>query len=250
MTPRRIAVLAAAPALIAGGCGSGAAQAPLTVSAAASLKQAFSAYSRSRAAAGATFSFAGSDQLAAQIRQGAVPDVFAAANTKLPQALFRAGLVARPVPFATNRLVLAAGPGSRVRSLADAGRPGVKLAIGSATVPIGSYTRAVIARLGAAAGKRILANVRSSEPDTSSIVGKLSQGGADAGFVYITDVDGTHGRLTPIELPARLQPKVVYAAAVVKGSEQPARARAFIAGLLRGAGRSALLRAGFGPPPR
>jgi len=250
MTPRRIAALAAAPVLIAAGCGSGTGEPALKVSAASSLKQAFSDYSKAPAAAGATFSFAGSDQLAAQIRQGAAPDVFAAANTKLPQALFRTGLVAGPVPFATNRLVLAAAPGSRVHSLADAGRPGVKLAIGSATVPIGSYTHAVIARLGATAGKRILANVRSSEPDASSIVGKLSQGGADAGFVYVTDVAATHGRLTGIELPARLRPTAIYAAAVVKGSQRPARARAFIAGLLRGAGRSALLRAGFGPPPQ
>jgi molybdate transport system substrate-binding protein len=222
---------------------------PLKVSAAASLKPAFTQYARARPAAGAAFSFAGSDQLAAQIRQGARPDVFASANTELPATLFRAGLASRPVAFATNRLVLATGPGSPVHTLADAGRAGITLAVGARAVPVGSYTRAVLGRLAPALAGRILANVRSDEPDVSSIVGKLSQGGADAGFVYATDVRASGGRLKAIALPARVQPQVVYAAAVVAGSEHAVQARAFIAGLLRGVGRAALSRAGFGPPP-
>ena len=46
------------------------------------------------------FSFAGSDELAAQIRKGVKPDVFAAANTKLPEALAKEGRVETPVVFA------------------------------------------------------------------------------------------------------------------------------------------------------
>src|SRR5699024_2392233 len=66
-----------------GGSGSGGTP-TLTVSAAASLQQAFTAYGRRFTAARARFSFAGSDELAAQIRQGVKPDVYAAANAKLP----------------------------------------------------------------------------------------------------------------------------------------------------------------------
>ena len=106
-------------ALLLGGCGSddgddggssaaGDGERPrLTVSAAASLKQAFTAYGRSFEGAQARFSFAGSDELAAQIEQGVKPDVFAAANTKLPEQLFERGLIDRPRVFAGNRLVLA-----------------------------------------------------------------------------------------------------------------------------------------------
>ena len=107
----------------------------------------------------------------------------------------------------------------------------------------------MIERLPPAERGAILENVRSEEPDVAGIVGKLSQGAADAGFVYVSDVRGAGGRLKAIELPEALQPDVAYAAAVVKGAEQPERARAFIAGLLSGDGRRALADAGFEPPP-
>jgi molybdate transport system substrate-binding protein len=230
------------------GCGDddnsgGGAKPAIKVSAASSLKEAFTAYG------GAKFSFAGSDELAAQIREGATPDVFASANTKYPDQLFAAGLVEKPVPFTANRLVLAAPADGDVRSLADAGRAGVKVAIGGKGVPIGDYTRDVLGRLGPE-GKAILRNVRSEEPDVKSIVGKLTQGGVDAGFVYVTDVNATKGALRTIEVPAEAQGRVVYAAAVVKGSKHPDEAKAFIDGLLAGRGAQALRAAGFEPPPR
>ena len=91
-------------------------------------------------------SFAGSDELAAQIRQGVKPDVYAAANTKLPDELNEEGLLSKPVEFATNELVLAVPQGLRDRSTSTTStEPGVKLAIGSESVPIGSYTREVLA---------------------------------------------------------------------------------------------------------
>ena len=62
------------------GCGGGSSKPALTVSAAASLKQAFTRYGTQFRDAQARFSFAGSDALAAQIEQGVKPDVYAAAN--------------------------------------------------------------------------------------------------------------------------------------------------------------------------
>jgi molybdate transport system substrate-binding protein len=80
-------------------------------------------------------------------------------------------------------------------------------------------------------------------------VGKVSQGAVDAGFVYITDVQGSGGRLKAIALPAKLQPVVVYAAAVVKGTSHQSQSQEFIDGLLTGDGQAALAKAGFGPVP-
>jgi molybdate transport system substrate-binding protein len=222
----------------------------LRVSGASSLKAAFTEYGRDFRAAPVSFSFAGSDELAAQIRQGARPDVFAAANAELPGQLFAEELVERPKTFASNRLVVAVpASSSSVRTIDDLAQHGVRLGIGSAGVPIGSYTRKLLSRLGGGESKAILANVRSNEPDVSGIVGKLAQGAVDAGFVYVTDVVAARPRLRAVELPRRLQPRVAYAAAVVRGSPEPATAKAFVHGLLSGDGARALRAAGFAPPP-
>jgi len=228
-------------ALVAG-CGSGGSD-DLKVSAASSLKPPFTQLG------GARFSFAGSDQLAAQIRSGAKPDVFAAANAKLPDELYADGLVEQPVAFAGNRLVLAVAPKSRIAGLADLVTPGVAIAMGSSSVPIGSYTEKVLSGLPAAQRAAIMRNVRSREPDVAGVIGKLTEGAVDAGFVYVTDVRAAGGRAEAIELPAALEPDVTYEAAVVKGSGHPARARAFIEGLLSGRAAAALRRAGFLPAP-
>jgi molybdate transport system substrate-binding protein len=220
------------------GCGS---DDTLVVSAASSLKGAFTAYG------GARFSFAGSDELAAQIRQGVKPDVFASANTKLPDELYKEGLVEKPRVFASNRLVLAVpAEGGKVASLDDLYQPGVTLAVGSAAVPVGAYTREVIAKL--PQPKRVLAAIRSNEPDVKGVVGKLTQGAVDAGFVYVTDVEATKGQLRAVGLPAAISPEVAYAVAVVKGGKHRDAAQKFVAGLFTGAGRDALERAGFGVP--
>jgi molybdate transport system substrate-binding protein len=220
----------------------------LIVSAASSLEPAFTAYADA-AGIDDRQSFAGSDELAAQIRQGVTPDVYAAANTSLPDRLYAEGLVEEPVAFATNELVLAVPADSPIDSIEDLAAPGTTLAIGDEGVPVGDYTREVLARLPEPRGEAIVANVRSREPDVAGIVGKLTQGAVDAGFVYVSDVVAAGDALRAIELDRRLQPQVAYAAAVVEGADNPAGARAFIDGLLSGEGAEALRRAGFGPPP-
>jgi len=261
-TRRLTAVLVASLLVIVAGCGGsnsssagsgagGRAKPDLTVSAAASLTKAFTRYGAQFTAAKARFSFAGSDQLAAQIQQGVKPDVFASANLKLPDMLHAKGLVSKPVAFTSNRLVIAVPAGSaKVRSVADLAKPGVTIAIGSATVPIGSYTRKVLSGLSAAEQKQILANVRSDEADVKGIVAKVTEKAVDAGFVYVTDVAATSGKADALQLPSGLQPQVAYGVAVVTGAKHPAQAQAFIAGLLRGPGHQDLRKAGFLAPPR
>ena len=220
----------------------------LVVSAASSLEPAFTDYADTTGV-DAKQSFAGSDELAAQIRQGIKPDVYAAANTTLPDDLYGEGLLEKPVVFATNSLVLAVPDGSDISSIEDLTAPGTTIAIGDPEVPVGSYTREVLGRLPPEQSDAILDNVRSQEPDVSSIVGKLTQGAVDAGFVYVTDVMSTDGALEAIELPSALQPDVAYGAAVVVGANNPDGAHEFIDGLTDGDGALALEEAGFKPPP-
>ena len=219
----------------------------LVVSAASSMTEALTSCAKDYSAASVKLSFAGSDELAAQIRQGVPVDVYAAANTKLPDELAKDGLLDTPEEFATNTFVLAVPKGSDITSIDDLTEPGVKIAIGSESVPIGSYTREVLSRLPADQEKAILANVRSEEPDVKGIVGKLTQGAVDAGFVYVTDVNAAGDDLKAIELPDSLQPQVTYAAGVVKKAKQPGPAATFVDGLRDGTCADALEKAGFGP---
>lgn len=221
----------------------------IVVSAAASMQEALTACAPEFPEATVRLQFAGSDELAAQIRQGVPVDGFAAANTRLPETLASEGKLGEPVAFASNELVLAVpAEGGEVDSLEALERPGVTLVIGAEGVPVGDYTRAVLARLGAERSDAVLANVRSNEPDVKGIVGKLTQGAADAGFVYATDVKATGGELRAIELAPELEPTATYGAGVVAAAEQPDAAEAFVDDLLAGGCHEALLNAGFGEP--
>jgi molybdate transport system substrate-binding protein len=220
----------------------------VVVSAASSMKDALTTCSPDFKDGDVRLQFAGSDELAAQIRQGAPVDVFAAANTKLPDALEGEGKLEAPVEFASNRLVLAVPADGKVTSLEDLEAPGVKLVIGAEGVPVGDYTRGVIEQLGPERSAAILANVRSNEPDVKGVVGKLTQGAADAGFVYVTDVEAADGKLKAIELPADLDATATYAAGVVKAAREPEAAEAFVDDLLAGGCHDALIAAGFTEP--
>ena len=221
----------------------------LVVSAAASLTEPLTACSRTFEGADVRLSFAGSDELAAQIRQGVKPDVFAAANTKLPDQLAEDGLLDAPVTFATNELVLAVPTDSDVRRVEDLAEEGLELAVGAESVPVGTYTRTVLGRLDARTEQAILDNIRSNEPDVKGVVGKVTQGAADAGFVYASDVTAVEGRLRSIALPDELEPEVAYGAAVVRGARKGDGAQRFLDGLVDGTCAEALRDAGFGPPP-
>ncbi|MBI5105615.1 MAG: molybdate ABC transporter substrate-binding protein [Solirubrobacterales bacterium] len=240
-----------AAVLVLPGCGDGDAsgRGRLVVSAAASLRAPLSACSREFEGARVRISFAGSDELAAQIRRGVRPGVFLAANTKLPRQLAGEGLVEAPVAFATNELVVAVRRDAPLHTLGDVGGGGVTVVVGDETVPVGAYTRTALARVGGDLERRILANVRSEEPDVSGVVGKLLQGSADAAFVYRSDVTGAGGKLRTIDLPARARPQVVYGGAVVRGAGDHAVARRYLDGVLRGPCARALHDAGFGPAP-
>lgn len=214
----------------------------LTVLAAASLTDVLPKIDRTQ-----RYTFAGSDQLAAQISLGAPADVFLAASPAAPRALYREGLVYRPVVFATNRLVLVvprANP-ARIRTVFDLRRPGIKLVVGRDGVPIGAYTRAALRNLGLSS---VLRNVVSEETDVRSILAKVALNEADAGFVYATDVRSAAGRARGIALPGRALPRIRYELAVVRSTTSLSDARAFVRRVQGPAGRRALRQAGFGLP--
>jgi molybdate transport system substrate-binding protein len=242
---KRLVAVATAAVVIAGGCSSGSAgpdPKALTVFAASSLTEVFPRLNEKP-----RYQFAGSDDLALQLREGAHADVFAAASPKYPTELFEAGVVEQPIVFATNRLVLIVPKDdpAAIHSVDDLRRPGIKLVIGAQGVPVGDYTREILATLGAT---DVLDQVVSEEQDVKGVVGKVSLGEADAGFVYATDVLPVESDVTSLELPDAAQPTVEYMVAIVAESEAKAAAGDFIELLLGPRGRAALADAGFGLP--
>jgi len=240
VVPVALALLAAAS--IASGAGAAPAAAPpLTIYAAASLTEVFKALDP-----GERYSFAGSNTLETQIRNGAPADVFASAAPLNTQRLYRSGLVDKPVTFTSNRLVLIVPKSNPagITSVYDLGRKPVKLVVAGAAVPVGGYTRAVLRRMGLAS---VLSKVVSVESDVKAVTGKVALGQADAGFVYATDARAVSRDVTAIRIPAWAQPRVRYEVAVVSRSPNKAAARAWVAMLLSPKGQKALLNAGFVP---
>jgi molybdate transport system substrate-binding protein len=195
---------------------------------------------------GAEVVLGGSNDLAAQIRDGATAGVFLSASAK-PLAELRAkGLVEPPAVFASNRLVIIvpAKNAAEVNHIVDLTRAGVKLVLGAEGVPVGDYARESLelAGLGAA-----LENVVSLEEDVKGVVSKVALGEADAGIVYATDVAAAGDDVLSYAISDYFQPKIRYYAALV--SPGSADGEHYVDRLLGAEGQAVLRNAGFLPPP-
>ncbi len=246
MRNRLLAVVVAliAASSLASTAGARREQGSLTIYAAASLTEVFTVYDRAQ-----RYSFAGSNALETQIRNGAPADVFASAAPLNTQRLFRAGIVDKPVTFTSNRLVLIV-PRSNpagIKSVYDLRRKPVKLVVAGAAVPVGGYTRTVLRKMGLSS---VLSKVVSQESDVKAVTGKVALGQADAGFVYATDARPVRSQVSVIRIPAWAQPRIRYEIAVVSRSSNKTTARAWIKRLLSPVGQKALRNAGFLPIPK
>jgi molybdate transport system substrate-binding protein len=217
---------------------------PLTIYAAVSLTDVFRAFDANQ-----RYSFAGSNTLETQIRNGAPADIFASAAPLNTQRLFRQGLVDKPVTFTSNRLALIVPKSNPadVKSIYDLKRKPVKLVVAGPAVPVGAYTRTVLRKMGLSS---VLSKVVSQETDVRAVTGKVALGQADAGFVYVTDARAVADRVTVIRIPAWAQPRVRYEIAAVSRSSKKAAAQAWIKTLLSPRGQAALKEYGFLPLPR
>ena len=217
----------------------------ITVYAAASLTQVFPRIDKAP-----RYSFAGSDTLATQIAQGAPADVFASASPKQTELLYHNGLLRRPVVFATNKLIVIVPSSNRahITSVYDLRRSGVKVIIGTPTVPVGTYTRQILDSLGIT--QAVMSNVVDQEPDVKAIVAKIALGEGDAGLVYKTDAKPAGTKVKALLIPAWAQPPIRYEIGIVRKSSHRAAGQAFIKRVTSLRGRRLLVTAGFGLPKR
>ena len=236
--------------------------AELTVFAAASLKDSFTELGKRFEAANpgarVVFNFAGSQQLRAQLEQGAPADVFASANQKEMDAAIKASLVASGAQqtFARNRLVVIypkANPG-QVTALADLAKPGLKLVIADKAVPVGQYTLDVLDRMnqdaayGADFSANAQKNVVSFEQDVKAVVTKVRLGEADAGIVYSTDAAAARGAVTALQIPDPLNQLATYPIAALTRAPHRDLAQKFVDLVLSDEGQRVLGSFGFVAP--
>ena len=232
------------------------APATLTVFAAASLTESFRELGRvfERQHAGTTvqFSFAGSQQLALQLEQGAPADVFASADQRWMDYAKDKGLVEGETPvFARNRLVVIVprtNP-ARIGRLEDLVRRGTKVVLAAEQVPAGTYSREALKKLATAPDfppdydRRVLANVVSQEENVKSVVSKVQLGEADAGMAYRSDVTPAVARnVRELEIPEASNVIAAYPIAVVTSAPNAETARQFVA-LVRSAEGQRVLQA-------
>lgn len=233
----------------------------LTVYAAASLTDAFRELGRTLEASHpglvVRFNFAGSQQLALQIAQGAPADVLASADPRWMSYASGRGLVdGQGTVFARNRLVtiLPRANPARIGELPDLVRRGTRIVVAAEAVPAGKYTREMLARLGSAPGyppeyaRRVLGNVVSQEESVKAVVAKVQLGEADAGIVYRSDVTpAVAPYVRVLEIGERYNVIASYPIAVLKGAKHPEAARWFAELVASPTGQATLARHGFLP---
>ena len=189
--------------------------------------------------------FAGSADLASQIRSGAPADVFASADGLNMDKVTNAGLAdTDPAPFATNTLTIAVPPGNPagITGFGDLGEPGRQVVMCAEQVPCG----AAAAQLEAATGTEI--TPVSEETSVSGVLGKVAAGEADAGLVYVTDVLAAAGKVEEVPFPEADQAVNTYPIVRISPSPQEQLADDFIQFVLSAEGQDVLRKAGFGAP--
>jgi molybdate transport system substrate-binding protein len=213
--------------------GSARAQATLTVSAAASLKdviiEAENSYRQSHAKVTFANNFGSSGTLAAQIDQGAPVDLFISAASKPMDDLEKKGLIVAGTRhnLLRNKLVLIAPLDSKLKGFQGLADGSIRIiALGDpSSVPAGQYgsqTLAALHLLDTLKAKFVLAK------DVRQVLTYIETGNADAGFVYATDAM-TSGRVRVVAVaPEGTHDAIIYPAAVVSGGHNVGSARQFV----------------------
>ncbi|MER7545919.1 molybdate ABC transporter substrate-binding protein [Actinomadura sp.] len=246
----RAAALLAALALpgLGAGCGGSSGPVTLTVLATSSLTEVFgemgTAYHQENPGVRLRFVFGGSAEMTDRLSEHAPADVLVTADAASMKEV-SADLAGRPRTVTHDTLTIAVGPGNprRIRSLRDLRRPGLRVAVGAGSVPVGRYTRRVLANAG------LTVRWTSEEISARAVLDRIRTGEADAGIVYITDLRSAGIAASSVAIPADLNVTAAFPAAVVGDSGHRDLAGAFVSWLLTPAAQKLFRKYGFPSPP-
>ena len=232
----------------------------LTVFAAASLTAAFKEigqkFGTANGGATVTFNFAGSDQLATQITQGAPADVFASANKKQLDVVIKAGEIISGTErtFVRNRLVVVYPKDNpaKLAALKDLANPGIKIVLANKRVPVGGYALDFLAKASKLPeytetySPTVIKNIVSYEENVKAVLNKITLGEADAGIVYTTDAATvTDGSIGTLDIPDNLNTIASYPIAATKSAKNADLAKKFVDYVLSADGQQILVKYGF-----
>lgn len=234
----------------------------LVIFAAASLSEAFteigSEFDNTHTGMKTIFNFAGSQQLAQQLAQGAPADVFASADKEQMEAAIRMNRV-NPndmQAFISNRLVvvLPVDNPAHLQNLKDLSRPGVKLVVAAEAVPVGLYSLEFFNNAsqdpayGSDFKDKVVANIVSYEENVKAVLSKVILGEADAGIVYTSDITtASAAEVLTLAIPNRLNIMASYFIAPINDSHQEELGRQFLAFVVSREGQDILMKNGFNP---
>lgn len=223
----------------------------LTVSAAASLKDALNEINRGYGAATVTVNYGASGALQQQISQGAPVDAFISAAAKNMDALVAEGLVepGSRADIAANRLVLVVPTKAdkTVTSFRDLAKPSVThVAMGSPdSVPAGKYAVQVLKKLNLAAA---VSRKAVYGKDVRAVLTQVELGNVDAGIVYRTDALTSKKVRIVSTAPVSLHSPIRYPAAAIAGRPSVVAAKGYVRYLSGPQAQKILRRYGFITP--
>ncbi len=225
----------------------------LSVLAASSLTEAFYDLERGFEAAhpnvDVELTFAGSQVLRLQIEQGALVDVFASADESHMQSLVDSGHITAPQVFAQNELVVIVPLNDPlgIDAFSDLGKAS-RIVIGTENVPVGIYTRKLLARAASALGDEFVAGVEehvvSEESNVRLVRAKVEMGEAEAAVVYRTDA-AAPDRVRIVPIPSDLNVRARYPIGTGARAADPRQAEQFVTYVRSATGREVLRRRGF-----
>ena len=222
----------------------------LTISAASSLTDVFTElakqFRKDNKGVKVRLNFGSSSTLLTQIQSGAPSDIMASADlTNLEKLVSSGNVVVTPKVFARNTMVIAVKPGNpkSVHSVADLASLSF-IALCGKTVPCGVYASSVLTRAGVViAESKVTRGI-----DVKATLSAVANGDADAAIVYKTDVVAAKKTVAGIDIPSAQNVKAMYGIAPIRGSKNPANAKAFIDFVLSEQGWQVLKSFGFERP--
>jgi molybdate transport system substrate-binding protein len=228
-------------------CGGDDGDTAITVLAASSLSGTFTRlgqeFEAQHPGVSVKFAFDSSATLAQQATQGAPADVLATADTDTMNSATSAQ-ASRPEAFATNVMVLAspASNPANIQSFSDLDKPSVKFVVCVPTAPCGKIGQALLEE------NHITGTPVSQEVDVKSVLAKLTEGEADAGIVYATDVVTAGHQVSSLPIPGSAKQVTTYPIVALEQSKHPDLAEQFVDLVTGSAGQQVLQDAGFGKP--